>query len=111
MNSLIFFFNCGGVENHSGASAVNFVVVKLSNLTGNIIPFFDNYPLIGSKARDYEDFKAIANLMTHKAHLTKEGVEEIAKIKSRMNLSREHRFPRRTRIRRKNQKNSQYFYK
>jgi len=111
MNSLILFFNCGRVENHSGASAVNFVVVKLSNLTGNIIPFFDNYPLIGSKAKDYEGFKAVAKLVTHKAHLTKEGVEEIAKIKSRMNLSREHHLPRRTRIRRKIPKNSQYFYK
>jgi hypothetical protein len=38
-------------------------------------------------------------------------VEEIAKIKSRMNLSREHHLPRRTRIRRKTPKNSQYFYK
>jgi hypothetical protein len=87
---LTLFFNCGRVEKHLGASAVNFVVAKLSDITGNVIPFFDKYPLIGSKAKDYEDFKTVAKLMISKAHLTEEGLEEIAKIKSGMNFSREH---------------------
>jgi len=87
---LTLFFNCGRVEKHLGAPAVNFVVAKLSDITENVIPFFDKYPLIGSKAKDYKDFKTVAKLMISKAHLTEEGLEEIAKIKSGMNSSREH---------------------
>lgn len=90
INSLTTFFNCGRVENCLRADALNFVVTKLSDITGNIIPFFVNYPLVGSKAKDYEDFKKIAKLMTSKVHLTKEGLKEISLIKSGMNSSREH---------------------
>lgn len=65
-------------------------MAKLSDITENVIPFFDKYPLIGSKAKDYKDFKTVAKLMRSKAHLTEEGLEEIAKNKSEMNFSREH---------------------
>jgi len=54
INSLTTLFNCGRVENCLRAEAINFVVVKLSDITGNIIPFFENYPLVGSKAKDHE---------------------------------------------------------
>lgn len=90
IKSLTLFFNCGRVEKHLSASSVNFVVAKLSDITENVIPFFDKYPLIGSKAKDYKDFKRVAKLMISKAHLTEDGLEEIAKIKSRMNFSIEH---------------------
>jgi len=52
------------------------------------ISFFDKYPLQGIKAKDFEDFKKVANLMQSKAHLTQEGFEEIWKIKSGMNYSK-----------------------
>ena len=81
INSLTTLFGCGRVEKHYGAPAVNFIVLKLSDMTKDIIPFFDTYPLVGSKAKDYEDFKKIAFLMTSKVHLTKEGLDEISKIK------------------------------
>lgn len=91
MNSLTTLFDCGKVEKHYGAPAVNFIVLKLSDITKNIIPFFDTYPLVGSKAKDYEDFKKIAFLMTSKVHLTKEGLDEISEIKSGMNSLRNSR--------------------
>ena len=53
------------------------------------ISFFDKYPLQGIKAKDFEDFKKVANLMQSKAHLTQEGFEEICKIRSGMNTKRE----------------------
>lgn len=73
IKSLTLFFNCGRVEKHLSASSVNFVVAKLSDITENVIPFFDKYPLIGSKAKDYKDFKRVAKLMISKAHLTEDG--------------------------------------
>jgi len=47
-----------------------------------IIPYFDKYPLVGSKQQDYLDFVRVAKLMASKAHLTLEGIEEIKQIKS-----------------------------
>ena len=64
------------------------MVTKLSDIIENIIPFFENYPLVGSKAKDFEDFKKIAKLMKSKVHLTPAGLEEIREIKSGMNSLR-----------------------
>jgi len=59
-----------------------------ADINANIIPFFDKYPLQGEKAKDFMDFKKVALLMQSKAHLTREGLEEILKIKSGMNARR-----------------------
>jgi len=89
INSLVNFFGCGKVEQDPRGSAVSFVVQKISDITEKIIPFFDKYPLKGTKAKDFEDFKKAASLMQSKAHLTQEGFEEICKIRSGMNTKRE----------------------
>jgi hypothetical protein len=49
---------------------------------------FNKYKIIGIKSLDYLDFCLVAELVNKKAHLTKEGIEEIRKIKSRINRSR-----------------------
>lgn len=69
-------------------SSVNFLVNKFSDITRVIIPFFEEYPILGSKSKDFKDLRKIATLMTSKAHLTEEGIDEISKIKSSMNSYR-----------------------
>ena len=83
------------LQNHLGCGkiyvnkkAINFVVQRLSCLTNIIIPLFDKYPIKGNKVKDYEYFKLILQLMNSKAHLSKEGLEQIKKIKNRMNSYR-----------------------
>ena len=49
------FFNCGRLE--MSKSAINFVVTKLFDIIGIIIPFYDKYSIIGSKVRDFEYWK------------------------------------------------------
>lgn len=88
VKKLITFFNSGRLE--LSKSSINFVVTRLSDITGIIIPFYEKYSIIGSKVKDFEDWKKIAKLMTSKSHLTKEGFDEIIKIKSGMNASRSH---------------------
>jgi len=63
-------------------------VVKFSDIIDKIIPFFEKYPLQGAKLADYKDFKRVTELMLTKAHLTKEGLEEIRQIKAGMNRGR-----------------------
>jgi hypothetical protein len=52
------------------------------------MPFLDRYPLQGAKKVNYQDFCRVAFMIRDKAHLTKEGCEAIAKIKSGMNTQR-----------------------
>jgi len=44
--------------------------------------------LQGVKAKNYENFKKVAELMKSKSHLTESGLEEIKSIKSEMNFVR-----------------------
>lgn len=90
IKKFISFFNCGRLEatRELGPAAENFIVTKLLHINEIIIPFFEKYPILGVKSRDFDDWKRIAFLMTSKAHLTEEGAKEILKIKSSMNASR-----------------------
>ena len=53
-----------------------------------IIPFFNQYPILGMKSLDFEDFKKVCNLLNTKEHLKSEGLNQILQIKSGMNLNR-----------------------
>jgi len=89
MEYLITYLECGRYEARSkNTQAGNFVVSKLSDITKKIIPFFDKYPIIGSKSKDFADFKRVSKLIENKAHLTAEGLDQIKKIKARMNTGR-----------------------
>jgi len=89
LTSFVEFFGCGGVYNQSPAGNVkDFIVKKFSDLTQKIIPFFETFPLQGAKSKEFEDFKEAAELMKLKSHLTREGLEQIRAIKSRMNFKR-----------------------
>jgi hypothetical protein len=61
-----------------------FRVRGLMNLN-KIIEFFKENPLMTSKRKDFEIFSEIIELMNQKEHLTKEGLNKIAKLISNMN--------------------------
>ncbi|GAA5121468.1 hypothetical protein GCM10023339_38390 [Alloalcanivorax gelatiniphagus] len=89
MEYIGIYLGCGRYEARSkGILAGNFVVSKLSNLSGKIIPFFDQYHILGNKSKDYADFKRALELITKKAHLTAQGLDEIRNIKEGMNTGR-----------------------
>lgn len=90
MEYIGIYLGCGRYEARSkGILAGNLVVSKLSDLSGKIIPFFDKYPILGNKRKDYADFKRATELLMKKAHLTVEGLAEIRKIKEGMNTGRD----------------------
>ena len=86
MNNLISYFKAGKCYNID--QAVDLRVIKFSDLTNIIIPFFCEFPIIGVKAKDFEDFKQVVELIKNKAHLTSEGLEKIRLIKAGMNKGR-----------------------
>lgn len=87
MNSITEFLNCGNL--HKKREVFEYQVSKFMDLTEKIIPFFNEYPILGQKSKDYEDFSKVAELMETKVHLTKEGVDKIREIKDKMNTGRE----------------------
>ena len=80
------YLGCGNIEKVSTRSnGVTFVVYKFSDLIHKIIPFFHNYPLLGVKSMDFQDFCEVAKIMADKGHLTPEGLKKIKSFKSGMN--------------------------
>lgn len=82
------YLKCGYIEIYSTTNTVSFNVVNIHHLYTIIIPFFILHPLYSQKAKDFEDFKVIAQMMVNKEHLTNKGLDEIRKIKSGMNSGR-----------------------
>lgn len=88
LEELINFFGCGTVTVTESSSVGTFNVRNLSYIINNIIPFFDEYSILGVKHKDYEDFKEASLLIKEKKHLTQEGLDKIILIKSGMNFKR-----------------------
>jgi hypothetical protein len=86
---LVDYLGCGRYYLVSGRDEGYFIVSNLSSISEKITPFFDKYPLVGSKRKDYFNFCKVLELMKAKAHLTKDGLEEIKQIKSGMNRGRD----------------------
>jgi len=82
------YLNCGTI--YISRSTVDFYVSNFNDIINIIIPFFDKYPIQGTKYLDYMDFCKVAELMQKKEHLTHEGLEKIRQIKSTMNTRRDH---------------------
>nr|YP_010130208.1 LAGLIDADG endonuclease [Clavaria fumosa]QPZ51110.1 LAGLIDADG endonuclease [Clavaria fumosa] len=85
---LIKYFGSGVKEEHTKFPAVTLVIVKFSQITEKIIPFFELYPLIGHKKIDFFDWCKIARLMSDRSHLTYYGLNLIRQIKAGMNKGR-----------------------
>jgi hypothetical protein len=89
INSLVNLFGCGRLKLDKRYPVIEFVVTKFSDISEKIIPFLEKYPLHSAKSLDFADFRKVAVLMQEKAHLTPKGLEQIKKIKSSINSSRD----------------------
>jgi hypothetical protein len=89
IKSLVQYFACGIFSKSFSQGAISiYTVNKFSDINEKIIPFFEKYPLQGSKRLNFEDFKKVVEIMRNKGHLNQEGLEEIRKIKAGMNRGR-----------------------
>jgi hypothetical protein len=66
------------------------ILQSLEAFDKKIIPFFQKFPLQGSKFMNFQDFNEVVKIMKVKGHLTKEGLEKIKGIKAGMNTSRKY---------------------
>lgn len=90
MWSFIDYFDCGSV--YKDANNFVFRVSNVAEIDSKIIPFFQEYPILGAKKEDFQDFCRITAMVKNKKHLTVEGLEEIRQIKAGMNRGRSKSF-------------------
>ena len=86
MRSFVHYFQAGTI--HKERECYVFKVSKFSDLQTKIIPFFKQYPILGNKAKDFNDWQKILEILNHKPTLTKEGLDIIKSIKAGMNSGR-----------------------
>lgn len=84
---ILEYLSCGRVEYRKG-KACDYTVTSFSDITSKIIPLFNTYPLLGSKALNFNDFKKVVEMMQNKEHLTEKGINDIRIIKENMNTKR-----------------------
>jgi hypothetical protein len=68
-------------------------VNNLNSISENVIPFFNRFGFLSAKKkRDFSKFKQIAQIMRDGRHLSVEGIEEILKIRVKMNDGGKRRY-------------------
>lgn len=85
MKCWVNYFNCGRLVRKR--DVYEYQVSKFSDVEKFVV-FFDKYPILGEKAKNFLDFCIVSDLMKSKDHLTQEGVAKIRKIKEGMNRGR-----------------------
>ena len=63
-------------------------ISSMNSLVNIVIPFFERYPLSGSKNLDFKDFSKGIQIIKNKAHLTSEGLAELKDLANAMNSNR-----------------------
>jgi hypothetical protein len=79
------YLGCGTMrQRHDGVWY--FEVNNLAALLENVIPFFDHFGFLSAKKqRDFAKFKRLARLLSEGGQGSREGIEEILRIRSDMN--------------------------
>lgn len=86
---IINTIGCGSfVKPSADRSEWTISVSNVLDISSKVIPFFDSYPLQGSKYLDYLDFKKGINIMKEKGHLNNKGLAELKEIAYQMNTYR-----------------------
>ena len=84
------YFGCGEIylnkrhDNHH-EHLIKYVVRNREDLLTKIIPFFEKYPLLSAKKRDFLIFARIVRMMNKGEHLKKNGLKKIRLMVRRMN--------------------------
>lgn len=86
LKSFVNFFAGGYVVSYKKRSVCEYTITKIDHIVGHIIPFFDLYPILGSKRLNYLDFKKAAYIIKNKQHLNDNGLglKQILELKKRI---------------------------
>lgn len=84
--------NCGTMRQRQDG-VWYYEVNNLTAIAENVIPFFNRFAFLSAKKkRDFAKFVKLAKILRNGEHLTREGIEEILKIRSDMNDGGKRRY-------------------
>lgn len=69
------------------AELLSVSVTRLDKLKP-IVDYFNKYPLLGLKAKDFKDWEVVYHMLVSKEHLTEAGRLKIRTIQSNMNKNK-----------------------
>jgi hypothetical protein len=84
LHALKAYFGCGVVRSNHG-DRMAYRVRSQKHLLERIIPFFEQHQLKSRKRVDFQKFRKVLRMMGENRHLTRDGIEEIRRIKEQMN--------------------------
>jgi hypothetical protein len=91
IKALRSYFRCGAIRFSRSDNTYKFEVRSIADLNQKIIPHFRRYPLSGSKARDFQAFARICEMVKANLHLNKKHLREIIELAYQMNPSGKRR--------------------
>ena len=80
--------DCGNVYLKSNNKYVAYRIASFDDIYTKIIPFFQKYPLIGDKNKNFQDWCIAADILKRKEHFTEAGMEKLTILKENMNKGR-----------------------
>lgn len=88
LNQICTFLNCN-LLTRTNCRGSYYTLAAASKVSSAIlIKYFSKYPLFTSKFLDYKDWEQVAYLIINNQHLTKEGINTVELVRSRMNTKR-----------------------
>ena len=81
------YFGCGAIRFSKHDQMYRYEVRSISDIQKRIIPHFQKYPLRTSKARDFEIFAEVCELIHQSKHLNSDYLEQIIRKSYLMNES------------------------
>ena len=94
---LMQVFGCGTIienqrhDNHR-YPLLRFSVKRRRDLVDVVVPFFEDHPLVTSKAADFERFRTVLQMMEEGRHLEESGLRDIAVLTEAMNRKARSRY-------------------
>ena len=87
-NNIKNVLGCGFIYKDSKRNIIELSISNFKDVYYKMIPLFNKYKIEGVKSLDFQDFCKVAGLVNKKDHLTREGLEQIRKIKFNINRNR-----------------------
>lgn len=85
------YLDCGNVYPKHVATKnffYSYRIARFDDISTKVIPFFQKYPLIGEKNKNFQDWCIAADIIKRKEHLTESGMEKLTNLKENMNKGR-----------------------
>lgn len=90
--SLKNFFDCGAIRYSKKDQNYKYEVRSIHDLVSKVIPHFDSYPLQTTKARDYQAFCKICQIIHAHKHASVSGMRRVIQLAVTMNEAGKRRY-------------------